>query len=215
MELRKGEHSMQADLNIESLSLGSRIKNGDTKAFEYFFRKYHPRLRLFAFRIIDNFDVADDIIQDIFSTLWENRESINEDRNLKSFIFMSLRNQCLNYIKRQKVEKKYIEFATYQNISQELFLINFLEENEIEQLKGSMIREVQSIMETLSPQCKKVFELSRFEKLKNKEIAEKLGLNIKTVEKHISNAMKVIRQEMHHRSYLMFLLFEFFFSRMN
>ncbi len=203
---------MQTELTNESTTLQRRIKEGDIEAFELFFRKYYPRLRLFTIRLVGDEACAEDFVQDTFSLLWENRGTINESGNLKSWIFLSLRNHCLNYLKKQKVQQRYLEYATYENSSQELFLTNFLEEDEITKLKSALLQEVHQIIETLPPQCKKVFELSRFQKLKNKEIAELLNINIKTVEKHISHAMKILRREMHNRPFILLMIFRIFFN---
>lgn len=203
---------MQTELTNELITLQSRIKEGDIEAFELFFRRYYPRLKLFATRLVGDENCAEDFTQDTFFLLWENRETIKENGNLKSWIFLSLRNHCLNYLKKQKIQQRYVEYASYENSSQELFLTNFLEEDEIIKLKSAMLQEVHQIIETLPPQCKKVFELSRFQKLKNKEISEQLNISIKTVEKHISHAMKILRKEMHTRSFIFLLLFRIFFN---
>ncbi|MDP4183666.1 MAG: RNA polymerase sigma-70 factor [Bacteroidota bacterium] len=192
-------------------TLFQQIKNGDIMAYELFFRKYYLRLKTLAFRIIQDEDISNDLVQDIFLILWENRTQIDETRSLKSWIFLSLRNNCLNYIRKQKTEQRYLDYVTFQNKSQELFLNNFLEENEKEALKNEMINEVLSIVNTLSPQCKRVFEMSRFQRMKNKEISEMLDISVRTVEKHISNAMMILSDKMRSKPFFVYAIFMMIF----
>ncbi|MCL3781262.1 RNA polymerase sigma-70 factor [Prolixibacteraceae bacterium JC049] len=187
-------------------NLAIAIRAGQTFAFEYIFRKYYPRLKLFALRLLKDEIIAEDIIQDIFAKLWENRVDLDPNKQLQSFLFKSTRNACLNHLKHQDVEQQYLHALLYENTSQELFLINFLEEEELKQLQEEMMKEIRDILNSLSPQCRKAFELSRFNQLKNKEVAEVMQLNIKTVEKHIAKAMKTIKKELKTKPFL-FTLF--------
>lgn len=171
------------------------IKQGDEKAFERFFHLYYPRLKAFAFRLIADKDTAEDLVQEVFVSLWENRRQINLDKSLKSWIFLSLRNNSLNFLRRQKTEQKYLDYLSFQNSSQELFLSSFLEDHEIELLKNQAVQQVMEIIEHLPVQCRKVFEMSRFGKIKNQDIASELDISIRTVETHISNAIKSIKKQ--------------------
>jgi len=197
-------NSIKKYISSES-DLYDRIKKGEEIAFEQFFRKYYPRLKAFAVRLTMNGDLAEDLVQDIFLSLWENHQNIDPNKSLKSWFFLSLRNNCLNYLRKQKTEQRYLDFLSFQNKSQELFLDSSMEEWEIEALKNKQINQIAGIIETLPPQCRKVFEMSRFKKIKNHEIAQELGISVRTVETHISQAIKVINKQMKSKSVLLML----------
>lgn len=198
-----------ADLQ-ENVKIIEAVRNGEQLAFEFIFRKYYLRLRCFAMRLVKNETVAEDITQEVFTTIWEQRNSLNENKELKSYLFQITRNSCLNYLKRNNVEQRYYNALLYENSAQELFALNFLDEQEQKELKDELYSEINRALGTLSPQCRKAFELSKFKQMKNKEVAELMGLNIKTVEKHISKAMRTIRETLKHKPLLLYFLFVLF-----
>lgn len=175
---------------IEGLSCGNRV------AFECIFRKYFPRIRLFAFRMINNDEDSRDIAQDVFVALFNNTKRITSEALLKSWLFKMTRNACLNYIKHKKVEQKYLDFIKLDDPSLNLYMLSFLEEKEAEHLREEIMNEVMTIISTMGDSVQKVFVLSKFQHKKNKEIAEITGLHIKTVEKHLSRAMKRLKNEL-------------------
>lgn len=187
---------MPAHLKIEESKILLGLELGDESIFEYLFHIYFPRLRMFAFRMLGDFFVAEDLVQDVFISFWESRSKIKSVQQAKGLLFKITRNACLNYIKHKRVEQKYADYLNHDSATNNIYMLSFLEENEIEELKNEMINEVNSIISALSPTCQQVFRMSKFQQLKNREISEKTGLNIKTVEKHISKAMSKIREEM-------------------
>lgn len=205
---------MPEHLKIEESKIVEGLVFGDATVFEYLFNLFFPRLRVFAFRMVDDFLVAEDLVQDVFIAFWESRSIIRSVQQAKSVLFKMTRNTCLNYIKHKKVEQRYTDYLNYDSGSTNLYMLSFLEEKEIEELKKEMIREVDNIISSLSTSCQQVFRMSKFQQLKNREIAEKTGLNIKTVEKHISKAMSKLRDEMNSGSAskrnLLYLFVNFF-----
>lgn len=204
---------MHTHLKFEESKILLGLELGDESIFEYLFHLYFPRLRVFAFRMLDDFFVAEDLVQDVFISFWESRIKVKSVQQVKGLLFKMTRNACLNYIKHKKVEQKYADYLNYDSATNNIYMLSFLEENEMDELKNEMINEVNSIISSLSPSCQQVFRMSKFQQLKNREISEKTGLNIKTVEKHISNAMSKIRERMNsgpaYRRSLLYLFVNF------
>lgn len=183
------------ELNIELLK---QIKRGDEKAFQMVFNSYFPGLLAFAKEYVRDEEVAKNLVQEAFLKLWENRENLQDDSNLKGYLYQILRNNSLNYLKAEKVRQKYEErlqfrynelLLNYQALEQVDFdSISFKELNDI----------ILKTIEQLPPQCKKVFEMSRYESMQNKEIAEQLGVSVKAVEGHMSKALKQLREQLKH-----------------
>jgi RNA polymerase sigma-70 factor (ECF subfamily) len=164
--------------------------------FEYVFRKYFPRIHLFAFRITNHYEDSQDIAQDVFLALFKSAKRITSEGLLKSILFKMTRNACFNYIKHKKVEQKYIDFIQQEDPSFNLYMLSSLEEREAEELRNEIMNEVMSIVSTMGESVRKVFVLSKVQRKKNQEIAEITGLHIKTVEKHLSRAMKRLKSEL-------------------
>jgi RNA polymerase sigma-70 factor (ECF subfamily) len=189
----------------ESDNLLIDLKNGNKNAFARVFSIYNSRLTYFAKAYVIDEEVALDLVQDAFLKLWENRKKLKDSTLPGAYLYTVTRNNCLNYLKHLKVEAKYHEKVTRNNLELEL---NY---GALKMLEYDLydFEEVQKIIdktiESLSPQCKRVFMLSRFENLSNAEIVEKLGITVKAVEANITRALKIFRIEL--KDYLSILFF--------
>ena len=163
------------------------------KGFKQIFECFYPRLWHFVKEYIKDEDDAKDILQNVFMTLWEKRNSLKADTNLNAYLYALAKSQCLNHLKHLKVVNEYAKATQVE--MQEAFVncyaINSFdpEQTDIE----SMERTVEKAIQELPEQCRKVFELHRYDGLKYKDIAKKLDLSVKTVEAHISNALRLLR----------------------
>ena len=166
----------------------SEIIAGDKNAFEWAFRQYYASLLNLASGLLKDDGLAEEQVQEVFIRLWEIRHTLKEDLKLFPYLLTSVRNRCLNQIKRNQVEQKYI---TYQQQHYRNEILNYEEDIEEE-----VIKKVQHSIKQLPDKCREVFHLSRFEGLSHKQIAEKLEISTKTVENHITKAMKIIRKEL-------------------
>jgi RNA polymerase sigma-70 factor (ECF subfamily) len=184
-----------------------RLKLGDEIAFKVIFRKYYSKLYYFIREFVPFDDIAENIVQDTFFTLWNKRKELKDNSNLNAYLFTVAKNNCLYKLR----DKRY---------RQKLFVANSLDQNELEMnvavlnnLDSSAytFEEIEHIiektLEELPPQCKKVFILSRFEDRKNKEIAEELNISVKVVEKHISKGLKRFKESL--KDYLPFVAYLF------
>lgn len=178
--------------------LALRIKLGDEQAFELLFRKHYIRLCTFANKFLNDPEEAKELVQDVFAKIWEGRDEIDPEDSLKSYVFKITQNLSLNRLRRKKVESKYAE----------IYKLVYIECQEFSAHESLLARELEDniarSIAKLPNECRKVFELSRVEGLKYKEIAEALNISIKTVEAQISKALRLLRVEFRH--YLTLLL---------
>ncbi len=158
--------------------------------FEKLFQEYYASLLSYANSFLNNKEVSEDITQDVFMSLWIKKNEINFDDPIKPYLYKSTYNKVINYLNSFEVKNKINDIDTVDNlINKEIIIFNQLDSLFLEEIH----REIESITEELSPQCKKVFILSRKMNLKNKEIAEFLSISEKAVEKNITKALNKIR----------------------
>ena len=168
----------------EDLLIWSRVQDDDPKAFEALFRKYFHTLCLLSKRYTRDITTSREVVQDLFIHLWENRKELEIKTSFRSYMASAVR---FNSIRRIRNDNKVVIFTDLlPDNSQELN-----DHLEYAELQAAIIRAI----EGLPHQCRKVFELSRFELLKHSEIASRLEISVKTVEAHIGKALKHIQQE--------------------
>lgn len=175
-----------------------RFKTGDELAFELIFRYYYPGLVLFAKQFVMYEEDAEEIVQDFFVRVWQKKDQINQASTLKPYFFTSIKNSSLNFLYHKKHNSDLIQEInrlSQDNLlyQEDLFVISDLQ-NAIRKAVGS-----------LPPKCREVFILSRINGLKNENIAEKLHLSKRTVETHVSNALKHLRVEL--KEYICLIIF--------
>lgn len=157
--------------------------------FEKLFEDFLEPLTTYAYRYVNDWQVAEDIVQDTFLSLWMNKEFINFDDPIKPYLYRSVYNKSINHLQTAYIKRRINPEDTDALIDQII-----LEYNQYDSLLlKEVVHEIDSFIETLPPQCKKVYRMSRGELLKNKEIALALGISEKAVEKNISRALNGIR----------------------
>jgi RNA polymerase sigma-70 factor (ECF subfamily) len=174
----------------------TELKRGNPEAFKDLFRILYPRLKGYCSLFVKNSDQVEDIIQESFITLWENRSSINTTKAIESYLFVSIRNRCLNHLKQSRLYNNQIELDEIApNELQYLYQIDFTskEEKSIEEL---LIESFQSVVEELPEKMRIVFSRCKLEGKKQSEVAKELGISVKMVEKHISKAKQHIKEKL-------------------
>lgn len=169
------------------------IKLGDQKALELLFAIYFPRLNDFACKVVRDDVISQDIVQEVFVKIWEKRAEI-EPINLEAFLFRLVRNRCIDYIKHLKVINNRMQEIQISSKYEELYRIDFVGDEPYVLIEQELKQKIEKTIESLPERCREVFILSRMNGLKNKEIAEKLDINIKNVERHLSRAMQSFRE---------------------
>jgi len=173
--------------------LFDQIRIGDQKAFESLFSIYFARLNDFARNVVRDDMISQDIVQEVFVKVWENRSQI-ESLNLEAFLFRLVRNRCIDYIKHLKVVNNRMQEIQISSKYEELYRIDFIGNEPYVLIEEELKSKIENTIQNLPERCREVFILSRLDGLKNKEIAEKLGINIKNVERHLTRALQSFRK---------------------
>ena len=192
-------------MELASKEVVRRIISGDETSFEKVYRYFYPRLNYFAKQYVLDYETSKNIVQDVFTELWDKRNTLQEDTNLNAWLFTVTKNKSLKIINHLKSQKNYDSYLKARQLAVNyIALSDFDTSNFIfEELQA----QVNVALEKLAPACRKVFELSRFEDRKNREIAEELGLSIKTVEAHISKALRSLKADLKDYLLLIYILF--------
>lgn len=173
-------------IDIETTHIAYSIKQGDRQAFSELFDVHYSYLCKVAFTFLNDFDDSEEIVQGSFIKLWENREKIDADQDLKYYLIRIVKNESLNHLKHIKVKLKYADY--YEKNSDVL-----TPDGSDTLIQEELNDKINEIINELPDQCRKIFEMSRFKGLKYKEIAKELSLAEKTVEQQISKALKRLR----------------------
>ena len=174
-----------------------KIKNGDIKAFEFLFHEYYGYLCLYASKILNNPDAAEEIVQDFFVRLWEKREQLFIETSVKNYFFRSVKNLCINSIQHDKIKAKHA-----QKIISQTEINTSVDESFVE---FDLAEKIEESIQSLPQKRREIFRLSREEGLKYREIAEKLNVSVKTVETQMSLAIKILREKL--KKYSTFFFF--------
>lgn len=175
--------------------------------FKKLFLKYYSPLCIYTLRYIKDTDVTEDIVQDVFTTMWIKRDEIDFSLSVKPLLYRYAHNKALDYLKSNTFKTDRLdEYTSYASLDS--YIRNLITNQTEEDINlNELNAEIQTCIETLPEQCKKVYCLSRVKNMKNKEIADQLGINIKTVEKHISKALSEIRGYLDKKGLLPILAF--------
>ncbi len=173
---------------LEQITLSS-LKEGSVDAFNLCYDLYFRALCSYANLIVRQSEIAEEITQNIFMEIWMNRDKIPEHSSFKAYILTAVRNDCLDHLKHKKTVEKYNELLVKNKSLAYDDIFNQLIDNDLQKYLNSAIQK-------LPEQCRKVFLMSRFHYNSYKEIADKLNISVKTVENQIGKALKIVRKEL-------------------
>lgn len=198
---------MIRDLSEENLLY--RLKSGDMKAFESLYELYSSVIYNNIFRLIKNRTVSEDLLQDVFIKIWENREKIDPKQSFVAYLFICSRNIAFNFKRRFKLEITSSLNSNYSLEEQHTNAIDdWLEKKEVEQY-------IERIINELPEQRQRVFRLAKLDGKKYQEIADDLGISISTVKDHLVKANKFVKKYLIENGGLnaLFLTFYFFLKK--
>lgn len=164
------------------------LRRGDEAVFDAVFRRWYEPLCHYVARLTDDdMDEAEDLVQQVFVKLWEQRDRLDIAWSLKAYLYKAVHNAALNRLRAANTRSKYLEYNAVQ-----------LENAPIQPDDNAreLTERLQKALDMLPPQCRHVFELSRFEDLKYREIADQLGISIKTVETQMGKALRLLRLQL-------------------
>lgn len=175
-------------LDPTEAQLLAQITAGDPGGLETLFRNHYADLCRFAYQKVRDWDVAEDVVQDVFARLWRLRTQLNISTSLRAYLFTATKNLSLNHLQQ---EKRHFEL-------QQLFVeqVEFSAPEEPEDDTRLLELRIREAIETLPPKCKEVFELSRFEGMTYQEIADEMGIAKKTVENQMGKALSLLREQL-------------------
>lgn len=173
-----------------------RVKEGDKVAFDELYKLHYPALRAYAGMILKD-EEAEDVVQDVFLNVWLRKEGLDDSLSFRSYLLRSVYNTSLNVIKHRNYTENYRSVC----------------ENEIEQMGydyynpdscdvirrlyiQDMQTDISTAIDSLPPKCRDVFTLSYLHDMPSKEISEKLGISLRTVDNHIYTALKSLRKKL-------------------
>ena len=177
---------MCADNFSEERSLILRLIEGDEDAFCELYATYKNRLIYFAMRFLKSREYAEDVFQDAFTIVWQSRRFINPDASFSSYLYTIMRNRILNQLRNAANEEKLKESILSQ-------ALDYTEDTKREVMLNDLKSLISHALQQLTPRQREIFEMSREAQLSHKEIADKLGISINTVQEHISTSLKLIR----------------------
>lgn len=182
------------------MDLVKRLQESDEEALTIIYKAYWEVMYLAAYNLVKDRSVCEDIVQEVFISLWQRRAKLQIKVSLKSYLYTST------------VYKVYDHFSKNKKMAKEELFDNF--ENKIETsnpetklMHEELIHLLDSIIDTLPDKCKEVYKLSRENMLSNKEIAEQLNISQRTVEGHISKALKILKESLGVAVSIEFILF--------
>jgi RNA polymerase sigma-70 factor (ECF subfamily) len=176
MEKTKANHSVSAAVR-------------DERAFEEVFKKYFKDLHSYACSIVKDEGVAEGIVQNVFLKIWERGENLNFQNAPAPYLYRSVHNESLNHLKHRKVRNAYDSYAMKQQVYDKSSASSKIQLSELQQ-------KISVALNDLPQQCRTIFQMSRFREMKYQEIADELGLSVKTVEAQMGKALKVMRKKL-------------------
>ncbi len=184
-------------VNVSDKELVDRIKSGQREAYYFLFNRYWESMYAFAQSLIRDPDTSKDILQDVWLSFWERRRQI-DNQNIKAYLMQAVRFRVYKEFRDGKLRPEHIEYIS--TLASPDALESPLEQEELQE-------QIAHWVEKLPPKRREVFKLSRYEHLSNKEIAQKLNISQRTVETHISHALKFLRERLGTLAFLI-LFFE-------
>jgi len=181
---------------------------GDEDTYIFLFREYYVSLCAYSRKFVGRKDIAEEIVSETFMKIWENRDSININTSVKAFLFHAVYNNSLNYLRKLKDEvmlEEYVKEPSFDNPGVDQL------ENQAEDslMLDDFHVKIEMAVNQLPVQQRNVFRLRRYDGKKNQEVADILGISVKTVEMHLAKATLNLRESLKHQlpKFLLFVLF--------
>ncbi len=180
--------------DFQDADLVLKIKKDNQSAFEVVFLRYYSSLCSYAFSILGNKDTAEEIVQDLFVRLWENRHNVEITNSLKAYLYRTVHNQCINQLESWKIRNQYSKKQIQAYEKNLVEITPFAEDYPIANLIAQELEDkIQKSIDALPDQCRQVFLLIRMQKKSYQEVASKLGISLNTVKTQMQRAVFKLR----------------------
>lgn len=171
----------------------------EESSLEDLFKEYYERLVYFAYQVIKDKDTAEDIVQETFIKFWNQRKNIEADGlAIKSYLYSTVKNNCLNILRHQKVEEKYKE-KLGKVYSEEVGIVQLI-------IRAEVVSELHRALQTLPAGCRQISRLGYFEGKSNPEIAAELGISVNTVKTQKQRGLQLLRLRLDPEMFSLLLL---------
>ncbi|WP_163407374.1 RNA polymerase sigma-70 factor [Flavobacterium ajazii] len=196
---------MNINTCLESETFES-FKKGEEAAFTYFYDKFFRRITSFSVQFIYDTDEAENLAQEAFINLWQNRENIDSINGIQSFLYTYAKSKCLNLIRHNKVKDKFkSDLLNQKERELDIEVLNSIQFDTLELTE--LERLIQEAINDLPPKTREVFIKKRFENKKNAEIADEMNVTLKAVEAHMTKALKILKVKLSDYTYLVSYLY--------
>ena len=182
----------------EEPNIFDAIRNNDRQAFERLFKHSYRPLTAYAFRFVRDLPTAENIVQDVFLKLWQNRRDMNITTSLDHYLFRAVRNHSLNFLDKARVRSAYLRLQVERDENNEDYKGYYPE--------IGLLEIIEKAISALPEKRQEIFRLAREEGLKYREIADQLNISVKTVEAQMSLALKQLRESLKKYNHLMLFL---------
>lgn len=173
----------------ENQAITSLLAKRDESAFEQVFKTHFKSLHAYAFTILKDDAEAEEMVQQVFFKLWERTETLHITGSVTAYLYRAVHNESLNYLKHEKVKSNHRLHVAYS-------MKNEADSASKKLLGGELEQKLQAALNELPEQCRTIFQMSRFDEMKYREIADKLDISVKTVENQMGKALKLLRQKL-------------------
>ncbi|WP_109831492.1 RNA polymerase sigma-70 factor [Reichenbachiella versicolor] len=171
----------------------------DLGAFEKIFKEYYSSLLVYGIRMVGDRSEAEDVVQEVFFSYWNQKDKVEISHSVKSYLFGAVKRKCQNRLRHQMVVSKHqselVKSPAVLSLNPEEILNN-----------EELSKRINHCIDELPEKGRQVFRMNRYEGKKYKEIAEELNISIKTVEGHMTNALKKLRMALAEYAFLLFLI---------
>ena len=172
---------MEAEINLIH-----QLNTGNELVFEKVFKQYFKALQNYAYTILNDLDIAEEMVQNVFLKIWEKRGKLPQDASIGSYLYKSVYHESLNWLRHEKVKFSHQQHTLYSMKDET--------DNAADRIKMKQLEEhLQKALNDLPQQCRTIFQMSRFDELRYREIADELGISIKTVENQMGKALRIMR----------------------
>ena len=189
-------------MELQDHTLTAQLTKRDSSAFEEVFKMYFKNLHAYACTILKDEADAEEAVQQVFFKLWERAEHLSFSGSVAAYLYRAVHNQCLNQLKHQQVKANHQLHVAYRMKNESV-------NGPVKMISKELEQKIREALNELPEQCRTIFQLSRFEEMKYREIADQLDISIKTVENQMGKALKQLRLKLVDFLTLLFLFIHF------
>jgi RNA polymerase sigma-70 factor (family 1) len=183
-------------MDLESKEILDGLVVGKENGYKKLFYAYHRKLCLYAESLVANRDIAEDIVQDTFFSIWEKRHILNIESSLKSYLFRSVHNGCIHYLRHLKVMEKHSNYYSLKLQEAQILYDSHSEGTSSGLYHNELETIIKNAIENLPEKTRDIFLMSREKGLQNQKIADKLNLTVKSIEYHVGKALESLRENL-------------------